>query len=125
MRNTPFSVMGIDDLGNKKLMQPGNDYKFPGNKVLEIPINKYMNRFQMGGMQPEQPQGGQDQMQQVMQQVMQMLQQGMAPEQVMQQLVQMGIPQDQAGQIIQMAMQGSEQQQPMMMYGGMRPKTMF
>jgi hypothetical protein len=134
MRNTPFPVLGIDDLGNKQMMYPGNDYKYPGSKVLEIPQNnkqlknKNMNYYQQGGMSPEQPQGGQDQMQQVMQQVMQMLQQGADPQQVLQQLVQMGIPQDQAQQLLQMAMQqgqGPQQGQQMMMYGGMRPKTMF
>lgn len=45
MEKTPFPVLGVDDLGNKQLMYPGNNYKFPGNNVLEIPLNK----FQEGG----------------------------------------------------------------------------
>lgn len=38
MKNVNFPVLGIDNLGNKKIMEPGKDYKFPGNTVLEIPI---------------------------------------------------------------------------------------
>jgi hypothetical protein len=37
MARTPMPVMGIDNLGTKKLMMPGKDYKFPGSHVLEIP----------------------------------------------------------------------------------------
>lgn len=51
MKKTPFPILGIDDLGNKQLMQPGNEYQFPGNRVLEIPIkeNNMYNRYQRGG----------------------------------------------------------------------------
>lgn len=38
MKNVNFPVLGIDNLGNKKVMKPGKEYKFPGNTVLEIPI---------------------------------------------------------------------------------------
>jgi len=40
MEDVEFPVVGIDNLGNKKTMQPGNDYKFPGNVVLEIPLKE-------------------------------------------------------------------------------------
>jgi len=40
MKDVEFEVLGIDNLGNKKIMKPGKDYKFPGNIVLEIPIKK-------------------------------------------------------------------------------------
>ena len=40
MKDVEFDVLGIDNLGNKKLMKPGNDYKFPGNVVLEVPIKR-------------------------------------------------------------------------------------
>ena len=38
MKNVEFPVLGIDNLGNKKLMQPNKKYKFKGSSVLEIPI---------------------------------------------------------------------------------------
>ena len=38
MQGVDFPVLGIDNLGNKKVMQPGKNYKFKGNSVLEIPI---------------------------------------------------------------------------------------
>ena len=37
MEGVEFPVLGIDNLGNKKLMYPGKNYKFPGTSVLEIP----------------------------------------------------------------------------------------
>lgn len=40
MKDVEFDVLGIDNFGNKKIMKPGKDYKFPGNIVLEIPIKK-------------------------------------------------------------------------------------
>ena len=40
MKDVEFDVLGIDNLGNKKTMKPGNDYTFPGDIVLEIPIKK-------------------------------------------------------------------------------------
>lgn len=30
-------ILGIDNLGNKQLMQPGFDYQFPGDQVFELP----------------------------------------------------------------------------------------
>ena len=38
MRDVDFPVMGTDNLGNTKVMQPGKDYKFPGNMVFETPM---------------------------------------------------------------------------------------
>ena len=40
MKNVEFPVLGIDNLGNSKLMKPGKDYSFPGNVVLEVPLRK-------------------------------------------------------------------------------------
>ena len=41
MKNTPIPLLGIDNLGNRKIMKPGNkkNYIFPGNQVMEIPLN--------------------------------------------------------------------------------------
>ena len=36
MKNVDFPILGIDNLGNEKVMQPGEDYSFPGNTVLEF-----------------------------------------------------------------------------------------
>ena len=35
MKGVEFPVRGTDDLGNVKTMQPGRDYKFPGDIVYE------------------------------------------------------------------------------------------
>jgi hypothetical protein len=40
MKNVEFPVLGIDNKGNSKVMQPGKDYSYPGNTVLEIPMKK-------------------------------------------------------------------------------------
>jgi hypothetical protein len=37
MKGVNYPVLGIDDLGNQQMMMPGQDYKFPGNYVTEIP----------------------------------------------------------------------------------------
>lgn len=34
-------ILGIDNLGNKKVMLPGNEYQFPGDEVFETPMAKY------------------------------------------------------------------------------------
>lgn len=31
-------ILGIDNLGNRQLMQPGFDYQFPGDQVFELPM---------------------------------------------------------------------------------------
>ena len=38
MENVEFPVLGIDNKGNKKIMEPGKNYKFPGDIVLEFPM---------------------------------------------------------------------------------------
>ena len=38
MKDVEFDVLGVDNLGNKKLMKPGKDYTFPGDVVLEVPV---------------------------------------------------------------------------------------
>lgn len=43
MKNVPHNILGIDELGNQKLMTPGNEYQFEGNQVLEIPMHKMPN----------------------------------------------------------------------------------
>jgi hypothetical protein len=40
MKNVEFPVLGIDNLGNSKVMQPGKNYSYPGNVVLEVPLKK-------------------------------------------------------------------------------------
>ena len=51
MQGVDYPVLGISDTGDVKLMQPGQDYKFKGNKVTEFPmmqkggwLNKYTNQ---------------------------------------------------------------------------------
>jgi len=38
MRNVPYPVMGIDNLGNQQMMMPEGEYQFPGNMVTEYPM---------------------------------------------------------------------------------------
>lgn len=40
MQGVEQPVLGIDDLGNEMLMQPGEEYQFPGDSVYEIPMKK-------------------------------------------------------------------------------------
>tara|TARA_R100001463_G_scaffold1071_3_gene4507 strand:+ start:1687 stop:1935 length:249 start_codon:yes stop_codon:yes gene_type:complete len=35
MEGVPHDVIGTDEHGNTKLMKPGKNYRFPGNKVTE------------------------------------------------------------------------------------------
>ena len=50
MKNVEFPVLGIDDLGNQIMMQPGEDYTFPGSYVTEFPIKNMGNkRFAKNG----------------------------------------------------------------------------
>jgi hypothetical protein len=37
MEGVDYPVLGVSDTGDTKLMQPGEDYKFKGNKVIEYP----------------------------------------------------------------------------------------
>ena len=38
MENVDFPVEGTDNLGNTIVMQPGENYKFPGDIVVEKPV---------------------------------------------------------------------------------------
>ena len=134
MKNVNFPVLGTDDLGNKKLMMPGQEYSFPGKYVVEVPYKKQggntnnMKKVTLKEAYPQQPtmnqffgitfnpmspvgfyqQGGQPQQggpDQLMQEVAQALQQGTPPEQIMQMLIQNGVPQQEAQQVIQVVMQ--------------------
>ena len=40
MKGVDFKVKGTDNLGNTKIMTPGNNYKFPGNIVTETKYKK-------------------------------------------------------------------------------------
>tara|TARA_R100001591_G_scaffold48562_1_gene59246 strand:- start:4936 stop:5613 length:678 start_codon:yes stop_codon:yes gene_type:complete len=40
MEDVDFPVHGVDNLGNEKIMEPGKKYSFPGDIVLETPLNK-------------------------------------------------------------------------------------
>ena len=40
MKNVEFPVLGIDNKGYSIEMEPGKDYSFPGDIVLEVPIKK-------------------------------------------------------------------------------------
>ena len=40
MEDVAFKVKGEDNLGNVKIMEPGKNYKFPGDYVVEKPIKK-------------------------------------------------------------------------------------
>jgi hypothetical protein len=52
MNDVDFPVLGIDDLGNQIMMQPGQDYTFPGSYVTEFPMKNMGNkRFAQAGMQ--------------------------------------------------------------------------
>ena len=44
MKNINYPILGIDEFGNKILMQPGQEYQFPGKTIHELPqLNKYFN----------------------------------------------------------------------------------
>lgn len=39
MKNVDFPILGIDNKGNSKIMQPDTDHSFPGDTVLEVPLH--------------------------------------------------------------------------------------
>ena len=46
MKNTPFSVLGIPDRGNPRVMKPGSEHVFPGaQSVKEVPLAQYGGFF--------------------------------------------------------------------------------
>jgi hypothetical protein len=53
MSDVEFPVIGVDNLGNKIVMQPGRDYTFPGDYVVETPITQkggWLDSYQKGGV---------------------------------------------------------------------------
>ena len=40
MKDVEFPVLGIDNKGNSEIMEPGKDYSFAGDTVLEFPMLK-------------------------------------------------------------------------------------
>lgn len=45
MDKVEYPILGVDEFGNKKIMQPGKDYKFPGKTIHEIPqLKNYFNK---------------------------------------------------------------------------------
>lgn len=57
MQDVPHPVLGIDNMGNRKLMYPGEYHQFPGDQVLELPVKAkggrgdgyYLSYMQNGG----------------------------------------------------------------------------
>ena len=45
MKGVDYPVLGISDTGDKKMMQPGKDYKFKGSKVTEYPKGGWLNKY--------------------------------------------------------------------------------
>jgi hypothetical protein len=41
MQGVPYPVLGVSDTGDTKMMFPGEDYKFKGKKVTEIPMAQW------------------------------------------------------------------------------------
>ena len=39
MKDVDFPVKGVDNLGHTMVMQPGKNYKFPGDYVVETRVN--------------------------------------------------------------------------------------
>lgn len=45
MSQVGYPILGIDEYGNKQLMMPGKEYKFPGKTIYEIPqLQQYFNK---------------------------------------------------------------------------------
>ncbi len=45
MKDVDYPILGIDEFGNKKMMHPGKNYKFPGKRIHEIPdLKNYFNK---------------------------------------------------------------------------------
>ena len=48
MKNVPYNVLGIDNLGNVQLMKPEGEYQFPGEEVYEIPLKNLKRKRKNG-----------------------------------------------------------------------------
>lgn len=44
MKGVNIPLLGIDNLGNKQIMLPNQDYKFQGTSVTEYPLQKYFSK---------------------------------------------------------------------------------
>lgn len=45
MKDVDYPILGIDEFGNKQMMHPGKEYKFPGKTIHEIPnLKNYFNK---------------------------------------------------------------------------------
>ena len=40
MKEVPFPILAMDNLGNIKVMRPNEEHVFIGNQVLELPLRK-------------------------------------------------------------------------------------
>lgn len=50
MQNVPHPVYGVDNLGNQRLMMPGEEHNFPGHTVYEVPLkDKDMKKLMQKG----------------------------------------------------------------------------
>ena len=52
MEDVEFPILGIDDLGNQKIMLPGKNYLFPGKQVTEIPMKQDGGYVEPKGYKP-------------------------------------------------------------------------
>lgn len=48
MKGVADYLYGIDNYGNGEILVPGQDYHFPGDKVVEYPITSHKHQF--GGL---------------------------------------------------------------------------
>jgi hypothetical protein len=49
MKEVPFPILAMDNLGNIKVMLPNEEHSFMGNQVLELPLrNGELNRLSDG-----------------------------------------------------------------------------
>ena len=62
MEDVDFPVYGVDNLGNEQMMFPENDYQFPGNMVMEMPMlaknGRELPKAQWGALFKKLPQIG-------------------------------------------------------------------
>ena len=62
MQDVDFPVYGVDNLGNEQMMLPENDYQFPGNMVMEMPMlaknGRELPKAQWGALFKKLPQIG-------------------------------------------------------------------
>jgi len=57
MDGVDFPVLGIDNLGNTKVMLPGTHYTFPGNTVFEVPLSSSNSAKAQNGVEVPERQG--------------------------------------------------------------------